>query len=499
MKKNVIIRRSMNYPKKVFDKYAKIFEDSGNMMPGSVEIVKAHGSVCVVQIDGEAVGHVLALKYDEIEGRNRNLVITGVDRSRSEFAAVLEVDEEAAEEVSVSSESGSFGSIDKSYMQKIAKEKKIAYDSVVTRTRIMWENNVPENMIRQVLEQLPIGAREEPPYAEYINTGAFRKSCRSEMTFMIACGLLGQPVLLEAPKSAGKNVLTDNFAYVMGERCYRTNLDAQSTAEDFFGEKSTDDSAAKLLAEHPEYAEDYLRLTNGHLCSENGAELDNAVQYEILRTEMQSVRISLQKAPASLWADDDQGTLCIDEINAANPNLLIRLLNPLIDGDRLFSNPSCGIYRRLSKSHHVVGTMNKDYEGTFDLNEAVLSRFNIMKLEPPKDISATIAVKFGADGVKKTVPERTKLHRPAVKNGKLDESQIRQVSDLYSAFVRLVENGRVTSKVMNIRGIERAIELVCAFPDTFRFGALLEFTVLNGCEEDEIQLLKKAVKDAVEF
>jgi MoxR-like ATPase len=498
-KTNMIIKNTMLYSTEAFNKYADIFEKNGSI-PSHIELAEASvGNAYEVRFDGEAVGIVLE-DMDEIP-EDYKIVITGVDRKAHTFTAEMKLPDSECEP----GKAGDMQSIfTEAIIKKAAKVKKMSPESLSDRIRIMWNNDVPVSMIKAVVKAMPESPDESAPYAEYVNSHAFAGKCRSEMTFMIACGLLGQPVLLEAPKSAGKNVLTENFAYVMGEKCYRTNLDAQSTAEDFFGEKSTDDSAAKILEENPSYAENHLILTNEHLYNlcrikDFREVLDGATKYETLRSQMQSVRIRLQKAPASLWADDDQGTLCIDEINAANPNLLIRLLNPLIDGDRLFSNPSCGIYKHLSLSHHVVGTMNKDYDGTFDLNEAVLSRFNVMKLKAPKDISASITMKFGNRSIKPAKPERSKSLKKLIKGGKLNKGQIAQVNKLHQAFISAVESGKVTDKVMNIRGIERALALACAFPDVFRFRDLLEFTVFNGCEDDEIHILRTITNDIVDF
>jgi hypothetical protein len=116
-----------------------------------------------------------------------------------------------------------------------------------------------------------------------------------------------------------------------------------------------------------------------------------------------------------------------------------------------------------------------------------------------KDISASITMKFGNRSIKPAKPERSKSLKKLIKGGKLNKGQIAQVNKLHQAFISAVESGKVTDKVMNIRGIERALALACAFPDVFRFRDLLEFTVFNGCEDDEIHILRTITNDIVDF
>ena len=80
------------------------------------------------------------------------------------------------------------------------------------------------------------------------------------------------------------------------------------------------------------------------------------------------------------------GVFVVDEINSGNAEILF-FLHPLLDDERkLVLVQKDGEVIHAHKDFWIVGTMNRDYEGTKPLNLALQDRFKIIEFDYDKDV-----------------------------------------------------------------------------------------------------------------
>ena len=145
--------------------------------------------------------------------------------------------------------------------------------------------------------------------------------------------LTGANLLLVGPKAVGKNILAENLAFLLGRPIWNVSF-------------HIDVDAAYLIGM------DTFR--------------DGAVCFR----------------PGPVYECVTAGGICIlDEINMAR-NEALAVLHSLLDHRRQMEVPG---YDRLvlHPAARFIGTMNYGYEGTRNLNEALLSRFVVLHLPVP--------------------------------------------------------------------------------------------------------------------
>lgn len=156
--------------------------------------------------------------------------------------------------------------------------------------------------------------------------------------------------------------------------------------------------------------------------------------------------------------------LVLEEINALRPNIQVAL-NSLTDFRKIVNIPDINVTFRLKKGAKlsVFATMNPNYAGTYDLNQAVYSRFAEFKCDYPTEIVEREIIKqFANNNVGQkyinALVHLAKLTRKGVESASY--SYALSPRDLVS-FV-LCFNGYLNSpSVMNAGGKEKAWELAC--------------------------------------
>lgn len=166
-----------------------------------------------------------------------------------------------------------------------------------------------------------------------VNKPRFPYFGRDILAKAVAALLAGANLLLVGPKAVGKNILADNLAWLLGRPAWNVSF-------------HIDVDAAYLIGM------DTFR--EGAVCFRPGP------VYECVTA----------------------GGICIlDEINMAR-NEALAVLHSLLDHRRQLEVPG---YDRLClhPAARFIGTMNYGYEGTRELNEALLSRFVVLNLPVP--------------------------------------------------------------------------------------------------------------------
>lgn len=238
-----------------------------------------------------------------------------------------------------------------------------------------------------------------------------------------ACSALlaGENLLLVGPKATGKNVLAQGLSQAFGRPEWDISLYINTDASSLIGADTFVDGAV-TLREGP-----ILR------CAREG------------------------------------GFGVLDEINMAK-NEALAVLHATLDFRRAIDVPG---YSRipLSEATRFIGTMNYGYAGTRELNEALASRFMILRMPV-----------ISKENLKKLIDEQFPTIQPAY---------CEQFASFFEEIRRKCEGGEISTKSLDLRGLLAAIGLIHR-----GLGAVqaLQMGVVNKCFDDyERQLVQDMI------
>lgn len=207
------------------------------------------------------------------------------------------------------------------------------------------------------------------------------------------CSLLcGENLLLEGPKATGKNVLAQGLARLFNRPAWDVSFHIDMDALQLVGTDT---------------------FVGGS--------------------------VSFRPGPIVLCAEQG-GFGVLDEINMARSEALA-VLHAALDQRRAIDVPG---YRRveLDEATRFVATMNAGYQGTRELNEALVSRFVVISM-PELD----------ADGIEQLLRETF----PALR-----QSTARQFALLFQEIRSKCAHGELTDKVLDLRGLIASVRLMSA-------------------------------------
>lgn len=336
---------------------------------------------------------------------------------------------------------------------------------IETKVAQMRKNRVPDAAIVKVLSS--------PGYKEYNPDAACPRTFYvdpnpdenpSIMTTCLVMCLAVKRFIAEGDKSVGKNVMTEELAWLLNLKYSIKTMSRGLTYEDIFGNMKTqmpelasmDDKEAKELAE----AALLLKIQGeGAIVS-----LDDAARFEVLRAKAATIQLTREITDFTNWIMYG-GMMCLNEVNLADPNFLASFVNQLSDGTGFIEIAGVGrVY--LNEKAVLVGNRNKGYTGTQEANEATMSRFPVIKFAYPTSIKNIL--------------------KSAVKH-KLDDAYFSQCDKLYKAFRAAVQKNLVSNQALNIRGFVAALESVAQFPGVMTLNNALRVCVVYLVEQDEEQ------------
>lgn len=205
------------------------------------------------------------------------------------------------------------------------------------------------------------------------------------------CALLcGKNILLVGEKATGKNVLCENLAYVFQRPSWDISFHVNMDAASLIGTDSFENGKV-VFREGPVYR-----------CALNG------------------------------------GFGILDEINMAK-NEALAVLHSVLDFRRVIDVPG---YDRivLKDETRFIATMNYNYAGTRELNEALSSRFVVIQMPPitQEDLQRLL---------KKQFPD-------------MIDKYVKQFALLFLDFQKKCENTELSTKALDLRGMLDAIDLM---------------------------------------
>lgn len=206
----------------------------------------------------------------------------------------------------------------------------------------------------------------------------------------IASILEGENILLSGPKATGKNLLADNLSQLFGRPQWNTSFHINTDSTTLIGTDTFIDNEVKL------------RRGSVYECAVNG------------------------------------GFGVFDEINMAK-NDAIAVLHSALDYRRVIDVPG---YERidLHEATRFIGTMNYEYAGTKELNEALVSRFMVIDIPMLEEEKLMIILKNEFEDA--------------------DEEKLNQFAGIFLDLQLKFKNGEISSKSIDLRGLIGSLKTI---------------------------------------
>lgn len=233
--------------------------------------------------------------------------------------------------------------------------------------------------------------------------------------------LQGENILLSGGKATGKNILADNLAWLFGRPVYNVSFHVNTDSSTLIGTDT--------------FVDGEVRLRNGPVAQ--------AAQY---------------------------GGFCIlDEINMAK-NDAVAVLHAVLDYRRLIDVPGYDCIP-MHPATRFIATMNYGYAGTRELNEALVSRFTVIRM--PTLQAQQLHRLLRAD-----VPDAA-------------EENLDRCIGLFLDLNEKAVNGEISTHPVDLRGMISALRLMT---DGMNPKDAVAISITNKCfDEYEFQLVQDVV------
>lgn len=275
-------------------------------------------------------------------------------------------------------------------------------------------NQEIERTLEQFRKAYPVDAaalsRVAKPATDFIGDETLEQAVRAL--------LQGENLLLCGGKATGKNILADNLAWLFGRPVYTVSFHVNTDSSTLIGTDT---------------------FTGGEVRLRRG-----------------------QVAQAAAYG----GFCVLDEINMAK-NDAVAVLHAVLDYRRLIDVPGYEVIP-LHPATRFIATMNYGYAGTRELNEALVSRFTVIRM-PTLDEDRLASL------LRKDVPNAAPEH----------------VAGCVGLFLDLNEkavNGEISTNAVDLRGTIAALRLMT---DGMRPADAIALGVTNKCfDEFEYRLVQ---------
>lgn len=253
----------------------------------------------------------------------------------------------------------------------------------------LLENNVNEKLLDEVdyykkYYKVDADVADRIPEIENYFYG------RDTWEMSIAALLEGQNILLSGPKATGKNVLSDNLCALFGRPQWNISFHVNTDSSTLIGTDTFIDNQVKL------------RKGAVYSCAQYG------------------------------------GFGVFDEVNMAKSDAIV-VLHSALDYRRIIDVP--GYHKiRLHEAARFIGTMNYEYAGTKELNEALVSRFLVIDI-PKIDMEKIMFI------LKSEFKEA-------------DEEKLSQFAGVFLDLQTKSENSEITTKAVDLRGIIASLKTI---------------------------------------
>ncbi|HCX64816.1 MAG TPA: ATPase [Eubacteriaceae bacterium] len=253
----------------------------------------------------------------------------------------------------------------------------------------LLEHGVSENLLKDV-EQFKREYKLSDELTERVprEMGFFYGKDIWEMA--ISALLEGENILLSGPKATGKNLLADNLSTLFGRPQWNVSFHVNT------------DSASLIGTDTFKNNEVVLRKGAVYECAVHG------------------------------------GFGVFDEINMAKNDAIV-VLHSALDYRKIIDIPGYEKIR-LNEATRFISTMNYEYAGTKDLNEALVSRFLVIDI-PQVGMEKLMKI------LMREFPEA-------------DEDKVAQIAGLFIDLQTKADNGEISTKSVDLRGLISCLKTV---------------------------------------
>ncbi|MFZ7121433.1 MAG: AAA family ATPase [Eubacteriaceae bacterium] len=208
---------------------------------------------------------------------------------------------------------------------------------------------------------------------------------------MCIAGILeGENILLSGPKATGKNVLADNLCCLFGRPQWNVSFHVNTDSSTLIGTDTFIDNQVKL------------RKGAVYQCATYG------------------------------------GFGVFDEINMAKNDAIV-VLHSALDYRKIIDIPGYEKIK-LDKATRFIGTMNYEYAGTKELNEALVSRFLVVDIPKLDHNKLFLILKSEFNNI--------------------DEEKLSQFAGVFLDLQTKAENSEISTKAVDLRGIIACIKTI---------------------------------------
>ena len=238
----------------------------------------------------------------------------------------------------------------------------------------------------------------------------------------ISAILAGKNILLVGDKSTGKNVLAENLAYLFNRPMRNVSFHVSVDSSSLIGDDT-----------------------------------------------LKSANVVFREGPIAL-ASLNGGFAVLDEINMAK-NEAMAVLHSVLDYRRKIDIPGYDLIE-VHPATRFIATMNYGYEGTRDLNEALLSRFVVIKMPQISDTDLRYLIKD--------------------QHKELNSEIIEQIAKFFADLKSKAKAHEISESAPDLRGIFDAIDLV---KEGLEFKEALNMCLVNKIFDDyEADLIKDLIR-----
>lgn len=291
----------------------------------------------------------------------------------------------------------------------------------------------------------------------------------------------GNCIIFDGPKSTGKNACGETVGWLMNLPVCMDTYGEDMISEDAFGGNTmaTPEIILTPKEELEEMAECWFMAMNARGSELTSEQLRKAARYDVIKARATAPQIAPQVT--ELVTALRFGFLYIaNEMTNGTQNLLSKVFNQLADGTGWIFIPGYGKLD-IHPNFGIIGTMNRGYEGTHEMNFATLSRFAVPIFENSDSIVKQL---------KQAVRSKT--------DSEIEETIYLQIDNLYQKVKKLVERGQVSNDMfLNIRGFVAALTTYANHKRSTSLKYEITEKVINLCSEEDRENLISEMDKAI--
>lgn len=304
--------------------------------------------------------------------------------------------------------------------------------SIDQKLKYMRDNGVSEKTITGVLSTYVVypehvkGKVPEKPMTLYQDsgTGIVKKS--------IAYMVLSRNLLFEGDRGVGKNVLTETLAWVFNRPLYEFSLNSGHDNTSLLGGKTFAEVEDDSQEEKLNFSKSFLKfLRNSISLKAKNVEEEEAQNFSGVFTKLTTYfsgkKLTFEKS-AIVEAFEYGGIIVFDEFNTSLGHVM-SVFNSLLDDRRRITVPG---YKTINAHPNFVAiaTQNKDYQSTFENNEATIDRFVPIIFPTLRSIEDILFAKVSG----------------------VDARTVKTCQKVFEGMKNAIENGEINERCLTIRG-----------------------------------------------